>query len=266
MVKTSLKNHSTWLNYLEAIKGRTGEQEQLQLTGLGDFFKTSGFANSFFKHSIPYVYLLDYKEGRYINMSDDFGGYKSESFLKNGMTHTLEIYHPDHLKLFDQQIFPERLQILKGIKPQDHRNYIFSYNISVKNRNGIYEEFLQRNCFLSDESGNPIFSMGILINIDQHHHDYRVVQTVDKINLNGLTESLDLFKSVYYLNEEDKLFTKREREVMLYMADGLSSKMIADKLHISENTIINHRRNMQEKSNMPNCTALVSYAIRRGII
>lgn len=266
MVKALLKNQNTWLNYLDTIKDRSGSQEHFKLASFDDFFNAKGFANSFFKHSVPYMYLLDYKGGRYINMSDNFGGYKSESFLNNGMSHTMEIYHPDHLELFDKKIFPQRLQILKGIKPEEHKNYIFSYNITIKNRNGVYEEFLQRNCFLSDEVGNPIFSMGILINIDQHHYDHRIIQTVDRINYNGLIESLDLFKSIFYLNEEDKLFTKREKEVMLYMADGLSSKMIADKLHISENTIINHRRNMQEKSNMPNCTALVSYAIRRGII
>lgn len=266
MVKALLKNQNTWLNYLETFKERTNEQEDLQLGGFDDFFNTKGFVNSFFKHSVPYMYLLDYRRGKYINMSDNFGGYKSEAFLNNGIGHTLEIYHPDHLKVFDKKIFPERLQILKGINPQDHKNYIFSYNLSIKNRNGLYEEFIQRNCFLSDEAGNPIMSMGILIHIDQHQYDNRIIQTVDRINYNGTTESLDLFKNVFYLNEEDKIFTKREKEVMLYMADGLSSKMIADKLHISENTIINHRRNMQEKSNMPNCTALVSYAIRKGII
>jgi DNA-binding NarL/FixJ family response regulator len=36
------------------------------------------------------------------------------------------------------------------------------------------------------------------------------------------------------------------------MADGLSSKMIAFKLRISENTIANHRDNMTRKTNTKN--------------
>ncbi|MET1054476.1 MAG: helix-turn-helix domain-containing protein [Pedobacter sp.] len=68
------------------------------------------------------------------------------------------------------------------------------------------------------------------------------------------------------LQQLDKMFSKREKEVLLWMAEGLSSKMIADKLHISEHTVINHRRSMQEKSHKPNATALVSFAIRNGII
>lgn len=265
MIKSSLKPQNTWLNYLHTLKDKCSQQHP-DITDFDEFFHTNAIVNSFFKHSVPYVYLLDYKRRTYMNMSDNFGGYQAESFLKHGLHHTLEIYHPDHLTLFDRQIFPERLQILRGIDPKDHRNYIFSYNLCIKNRKGEYQEFLQRNCFLSDEEGNPLFSVGILININQLQHDNKVVQTVDRIDANGCSENLPAFRAVYYINNEDKLFTKREKEVMLWMADGLSSKMIADKLHISENTIINHRRNMQEKSNMPNCTALVSYAIRNGII
>jgi len=266
MIKSSLTNQKTWLSYLHTLKDKCTAQDQPELTGFDEFFTMNGMANSFFKHSIPYVYLLDYKKGEYKNMSDNFGGYKAECFLTKGLSHTLEIYHPDHLMLFDRQIFPERLRILKNIPPKEHRNYIFSYNLCIKNRKGEYEEFLQRNCFLSDNDGDPLFSIGILININQHQYDNKVVQTVDRVDECGCTESIPALKAFYYLHNEDKIFTKREKEVIQWMADGLSSKMIADKLHISENTIINHRRNMQEKSNMPNCTALVSYAIRNGII
>jgi DNA-binding CsgD family transcriptional regulator len=79
-------------------------------------------------------------------------------------------------------------------------------------------------------------------------------------------ESQVEIKEVYYLNQGGKSFSKREKEVLLWMAEGLSSKMIAGKLNISEHTVINHRRSMQEKSNKPNATALVSFAIRNGII
>jgi DNA-binding CsgD family transcriptional regulator len=266
MIKSSLTNQKTWLSYLHTLKDKCIGQDQPELTGFDEFFTVNSMANSFFKHSIPYVYLLDYKRGAYMNMSDNFGGYKAECFLRNGLNHTLEIYHPDHLTLFDRQIFPARLHILKGIPVHEHRNYIFSYNFCIRNRKGGYEEFLQRNCFLSDNDGDPIFSIGILINVNKHQYENKVVQTVDYIDGSGCSEHLQSLRAVYHLHQEDKLFTKREKEVIQWMADGLSSKMIAHKLHISENTIINHRRNMQEKSNMPNSTALVSYAIRNGII
>lgn len=266
MAKTLYNYKNTWLNYMQTLKYRSCGQQKLELTGLEDFFNANPFANSFFRYSIPYVYLLDYKRAVYINMSENFGGYRSEPFLKQGVNHLLEIYHPDHLQLFDEEIFPERLKLLKNVHPADHKKYVFSYNLRIRNRTGHYENYLQRNCFLSDEMGNPIYSMGILMNINHLEYDNRVIQTVDKIDCNGLTEGHPVHKGTYYLNKEDKLFSKREKEVLLWMSDGLSSKMIAEKLSISENTVMNHRKSMQDKSNMPNCTALVSFAIRSGII
>lgn len=265
MKKPLPKSKSTWLSYLDTVKDQTCTQEQVQLTGFDDFLSANSFANTFLKHSIPFIYLLDYKKGLYNNMSENFAGYKSECFLKDGINHTLEIYQPDHLRIFSKEVFPDRLQILKEIKPEEHKNYVFSYNLCVKNRNGQSEHFLQRSCFISNDAGNPILSMGILINTN-HYNTNQIIQTVDKIDANGLAAHETVGKKVYYLNEEDKLFSKREKEVLFYMADGLSSKQIADKLFVSEHTIINHRRNMQDKSSMPNATALVAFAVRNGII
>lgn len=259
-------NKPTWLGYLNALKNKEFEAEQLKLTGLDDFLLANNFAQSFFMHSIPFVYLLDYQSGLYINMSDNFAGYSAQCFLKDGVNHTLEIYQQDHLRLFNEEIFPDRLQILEEIAPEDHKNHIFSYQSVIKNRYGQYEHFLQRNCFISDEERNPVYSMGILIKINDLGDYSPVVQTVERVDIDSAKESKVICKKVYYLNKEDQIFSKREKEVLLWMAEGLSSKMIADKLFVSEHTVINHRRSMQQKSNMPNAIALVGFAIKSGII
>ncbi len=51
--------------------------------------------------------------------------------------------------------------------------------------------------------------------------------------------------------------TPREKEVLMYIAEGLSSKQIAAKLAIKENTIINHNRNMLLKTGTRNNEELV---------
>ncbi|QEC74380.1 helix-turn-helix transcriptional regulator [Arachidicoccus ginsenosidivorans] len=50
------------------------------------------------------------------------------------------------------------------------------------------------------------------------------------------------------------------------MADGLSSKQIAGNLHISENTIANHRKNMLRKTSTGNVAQLIAYACKSSII
>jgi len=60
--------------------------------------------------------------------------------------------------------------------------------------------------------------------------------------------------------------TTREREVVKLIAEGRSSKEIADLLYISVRTVDNHRANIMEKLNLKKSTDLVKYAIQKGYI
>ncbi len=60
--------------------------------------------------------------------------------------------------------------------------------------------------------------------------------------------------------------TTREREVLKLIAEGKSSKEIADLLFISVFTVNNHRASMMEKLKLKKATDLVKYAIRKGYI
>ena len=60
--------------------------------------------------------------------------------------------------------------------------------------------------------------------------------------------------------------TPREREVLKLIAEGKSSKEIAQLLFISVLTVNNHRANIMEKLNLNKATDLVKYAIRKGYI
>jgi len=65
--------------------------------------------------------------------------------------------------------------------------------------------------------------------------------------------------------EADPL-TPREREVLKLIAEGKSSKEIANLLFISVFTVNNHRANIMEKLNLKKATDLVKYAIRKGYV
>jgi DNA-binding NarL/FixJ family response regulator len=69
-------------------------------------------------------------------------------------------------------------------------------------------------------------------------------------------------KSIF---ETDPL-TSREREVLKLVAEGKSSKEIANLLFISVFTVNNHRASIMEKLNLNKATDLVKYAIRKGYI
>jgi DNA-binding NarL/FixJ family response regulator len=62
------------------------------------------------------------------------------------------------------------------------------------------------------------------------------------------------------------LLTPREEEVVKLIAEGHSSKDIADQLTISVKTVERHRANILEKLGMRDRTELTRYAIRVGLV
>ncbi len=60
--------------------------------------------------------------------------------------------------------------------------------------------------------------------------------------------------------------TPREQEIMVLLAEGLSTKQIAEKLFISPKTVENHRSNILRKLNLHSTMELIRYAARLGII
>ncbi len=60
--------------------------------------------------------------------------------------------------------------------------------------------------------------------------------------------------------------TAREQEVVKLIAEGYSTRQIADALVISEKTVDRHRANILEKLGMHDRVELTRYAIRRGLV
>lgn len=58
----------------------------------------------------------------------------------------------------------------------------------------------------------------------------------------------------------------REKEVLQLVSEGLSNKMIGDKLHISVRTVETHRLNLLRKLEVNNSAELVKKALEMGVI
>ncbi len=59
--------------------------------------------------------------------------------------------------------------------------------------------------------------------------------------------------------------TKRERQVLQLMAEGLTTKQIGLKLHISPKTVEAHRLRIMDKLEIDNIAQLTKYAIQEGL-
>jgi len=65
---------------------------------------------------------------------------------------------------------------------------------------------------------------------------------------------------------DDEILTKREKEILILVADGLTNQQIAEKLFISARTVDTHRTNIMQKLNIHDVANLVRYAIDKGLV
>ncbi len=67
--------------------------------------------------------------------------------------------------------------------------------------------------------------------------------------------------------KEDELnLTRREKEVLQLLCEGLSNKEIGEALYISERTVLGHKTNLLTKTNTKNSLALMAYAIKNKLV
>ena len=67
-------------------------------------------------------------------------------------------------------------------------------------------------------------------------------------------------------NENDESLSEREREIVICIARGMSNKDVADKLFISINTVLTHRKNIFRKLDIHSISGLTIYAVVNGLI
>lgn len=68
------------------------------------------------------------------------------------------------------------------------------------------------------------------------------------------------------LQNKIPLLTKREKEVLLHIAEGLTNTQIAGKLFISIDTVDSHRKNLHAKLNVKNTAMLVRFAVENNLL
>jgi DNA-binding NarL/FixJ family response regulator len=67
-------------------------------------------------------------------------------------------------------------------------------------------------------------------------------------------------------NESQIVLTRREKEVLELIADGMTNAEIAQKLYISVTTVDTHRKNLLAKMEAKNTASLVKIAVLRGYL
>ena len=62
------------------------------------------------------------------------------------------------------------------------------------------------------------------------------------------------------------VLTKREKEVLQLIAEGLTNPQIAEKLFVSQSTIDSHRKSLMQKLQVKNITTLLKLSLENGLV
>lgn len=176
----------------------------------------------------------------------------------------LDSFHPEDLPYFyafekDAQRFYSQLP------PQNFFKYKFSYDIRILDKDQVYKRILLQVIPLSAVDGGGLRTLNIMTNISHLKQDGK--PTLSYIGMDGEPSFYDI--QIDTPNKElsiQRVFTKREKEILSLVISGKRSKEIAEKLFISKLTVDTHRKNILSKSGCNNVNELITKSIRNSWI
>ena len=211
------------------------------------------------------TWVLDIRTQQFVFISDNTRqliGYDSGIFRKDGFCILNKLMHPEDKKLLAGKTLKlwENMLLLPAARRQSLR---FSRKYRIRKPDGSFICLLEQNKVLqTDANGNITHVLGTCTDITElvnlRNFEATVQVPVSKV-ANRPTSGEEQTATNIKLSE-------REKEIVRLVAEGYSSKLIADQLFISFHTVNTHRKNIICKTHSRNTSGLVQYAINNRII
>lgn len=212
------------------------------------------------------LYLLDLHDFRYAYMSErssSITGIAPSDYEEHGLSFFFEHLHPEDRKVIAEKTLPMYKKQLEACEPTKRKQLNASLNYRIRSCEKGMQPYRHVHAQLSIRSVNaqsmPVLLLGVFseLAIEQYQgQDFKLylaregaVQEVlvdERITVNPLTA--------------------KEVEVLTKLAEGLSSKAVADQLFISKHTVDTHRRKIISKLEVTNSIEAVIYARSMGWI
>jgi DNA-binding NarL/FixJ family response regulator len=109
-------------------------------------------------------------------------------------------------------------------------------------------------------------ALGYLIKSASSEEIAEAIASVMQGNLYMSVNMEHLLKPISVMPPHLPDLTKREKEVLQWIAAGLTNVQIAEKLFVSPSTVDTHRKNMIIKLGVNNTAALIRFAVEHGMI
>jgi DNA-binding NarL/FixJ family response regulator len=177
--------------------------------------------------------------------------------------------------------------ILDPASFQDVKDLIFKFNEGIINSFVVNVSLISKNSqkmqaklsvTLYEKYSGHSLMMGLISlnsNSKTDENDAYVLEIMQALKKEKIvvSESMgkkltDIFKihSVKVKSQINSIFSERENQVLYLSMEGLPTKIIAERLSISDRTVEKHRSSMMEKTNSNNMIEVIIYALRNNMI
>ncbi|MCX6150958.1 MAG: LuxR C-terminal-related transcriptional regulator [Ignavibacteriales bacterium] len=132
--------------------------------------------------------------------------------------------------------------------------------------------FMPSDVYLAHHRYVQVIKSKIII-FTNYEVEEQLQEAPDMLNVTLTQEDLiDRLKTIFQKYSKDKNtahqeeLTLRETDVLKLVARGYINKQIADKLSISQHTVISHRKNITRKLGIKTLSGLTVYALLNGLV
>ncbi len=238
----------------------------LEMQSKGIFDKKPEVINRIF-HTGPYfMVVVNYSNMsfEYVQGVDQMLGFSSKEFNEGKLDFLVNLIHPeDKEKVLGLAVHYYKFM---DVQPVEKRmDFKVSINFRLLKADGSPLKVLEQVIGLNmDEAGRITHALKYFTDISHLNYSNEVVFAIldDKDNENQQFYTFNLEEKVVpqVKDTDTATFSNREIEVLNLIAKGMSSKLVADELGISQHTIDKHRKNMIQKTGSKNFNEVISFA------
>jgi DNA-binding CsgD family transcriptional regulator len=211
--------------------------------------------------------LIDYSGMVLSYISDhchEILSYSKDEYEEGGIDFYAQTFHPGDKVIFSGQVFRDIREYWNRIPSEEISNYRFSFTHRYFRKDGTESQMLEQNTYLEPNySGIPVLNLLTFTDIGDFKTDTNLVLTISRL-VNGQGYVKIFSKS--YPQPGNTVLSRRESEILRLCLDGLTGKLIAEKLFLSIQTVKNHKRNMMKKTSAGNITGLINLSIKNNWI
>lgn len=236
-----------------------------QASGSSPYFQLmhNPLVERLFESSPCFIYVVSLKNYRIVYASPNMEhllGYDHEDLIDNDYETLQMLFAKEDM----DKVTRADLKFLELLAeaPGQHRHLKCVITSRMQRSNGTMIPIqLQKVVLDTDSSGKPALMMGMIMDITCGGK-----KSPDFCSTIMFRDPLKGWTEIAAAGRPCSNLSNREKEILLLLSKGKSSKIIASELDISVNTVNNHRKNMLLKTKTGNIAGLLSHCISQGII